>query len=211
MTMLASISCVLAFSSVASASLVDAPRAVGDMKHILVTLEDGAVGVHIDDMPGEPASTPVQLLRFPGESYTPGAVLNDTYYADRYGWLADGFISLSADEHFWIEQIGVTPGLNAYEGGMRMMRDAHTYAPIFSTDGSSPMWEWGGTMAHNWYSADAPGAYSATYRVFIGDGVGDAIPGFTDAQVTLSFVAVPSSGPIALAALSALGAVRRRR
>ena len=209
--MLASISCVLAFSSVASASLVDAPRAVGDMKHILVTLEDGAVGVHIDDMPGDPASTPVQLLRFPGESYTPGAALNDTFYSDRFGWIADGFIALGPDEHVWIERIGGTPGLNVYEGGMRMMRDMHTYEPIFSTDASSPSWEWGGTMVHNWYSADAPGAYDATYRVFIGDAAGQTLPGFTDAQVTLSFLAVPSPGPIVLAAISACGAARRRR
>ncbi len=208
---LATVSFVLALAPVAAASLADAPRAVGGMKHVMVTLNGSAVGVHVDDMPGDPASNPVELLRFPGESYTPGAALNDTYYSDRYGWLADGFISLGPDEHVWIEQLAATAGLSTYEGGMRMMRDMHSYDPIFSTDGSSPLWEWGGTMVHNWYAADAPGSYEATYRVFIGDSAGAALQGFTDAQVTLSFIAIPAPGPIALGALAMLGAARRRR
>lgn len=192
---------------------VSLPQVAGEMKHAMIGFDGTTITAHVDDLPGEPATDPVVLVSYPGDdAYTAGGVLDGTFYSARYGWLAEGFIALPAGGAIWIEQLSATPGLNVYEGGMRMMRENHTYAPLFGTEGSSSAWKWSGTMVHNWYSVDAPGTYDASYRVYIGDETtGAALTGFGSAVVSFSFVAVPApSAPIvALAGLAF--ATRRRR
>jgi len=190
------------------------PDISGAMKHVFISY-DSASGISswVDDsLPGDPASNPVVLNTFPGESY-PGnaAVLDDTYYSARYGWLANGFINLQPDEAIWIERVDATPGLDVYEGGMRGMWAMHSFDPILGTAGSSDLWQWNGTMMHNWYATDAVGSFEATYRVFLGDLAGNEIAGVASDTVTLTFNAIPSPGALGIAACGLLAATRRRR
>lgn len=199
----------LTAACLAQGALADVPNIFGmPMEHIMLTFEDGEVGAHA----GRDASDPVEMRRFDGESYDGASgVLDGTYYSDQYGWLADGFISLAAGEFMWIETTSTSAGLNVYEGGMRPVRATHSYDAILGTDGSSDRWMWGGTMTHNWYSADELGAYEATYEVYVGDENGDAFMQYQSASVTLYFNAVPAPSGLALLTLGAAGAVRRRR
>ncbi len=184
------------------------PNNVGmPMRHVMISLEGNAVGVHVDG-----GDAPTTLMRFPGETYLGSAsVLDGKAYGDQFGWLADGFIDPGPGNGISIELVSASAGLETYEGGRRMMKDTHTYNPIFGTAGSSMAWDWPGTMVHNWYAAQDNGFYSATYRVFVSDADGNAVAGFTDAQVTLHFDAVPAPGAAGLLALGGLVASRRRR
>lgn len=193
---------------VCSGAAADIPNIHGTpMEHVNITFDGGSIGVELDNPGAE-----VEMRRFPGESYDGDAsVLNGSYYSDQFGWLADGFISLGAGESIWIERTASSSGLDVYEGGMRMMRANHSYDPILGTDGSSDIWRWDGTMTHNWYAADAPGAYEATYEVFVGDAQGNALAQYESDTITLSLNAVPAPGSLAVLALGTIGAARRRR
>ncbi len=184
------------------------PNNVGmPMRHIMISLEGNALHAHAD---WDDQRTILQ--RFPGETYLGAAsVLEGKAYGDQYGWLADGFIDPGAGNGISIELISATAGLETYEGGMRMMKANHTYNPIFGTDGSSTVWDWPGTMVHNWYAAELNGDYEATYRVFVSDAAGNAVAGFTDATVTLYFRAVPTPGVLGVLGVGGLVAARRRR
>lgn len=185
------------------------PQVEGSMKHVFVTVENQVLAVELE---GD-ADEVMQMLRYPGEEYfAPADVLDDTYYNSRYGWLSGGFIDLPQGAGIFVRTVSSDAGLSVYEGGMRMMRESHTYAPILGTAGSNDVWQWGGTMVHNWYAADVPGAYAATYEVYVGDAAtGDALSGYVSDQVTLVFNAVPAPGALALLGLGSLSAVRRRR
>jgi len=184
------------------------PNNVGmPMRHVTIALEDNAIALHVDDP--DVAST---LMRFPGETYLGGAsVLEGKAYGDQYGWLADGFVDPGFGNGISIQLVSATAGLETYEGGRRMMKATHSYDPIFGTAGSSDVWSWGGAMTHNWYAAVENGVYSATYRVFVSDADGHAVGGFSDAQITLNFNAVPAPGAAGVLALGGLIAARRRR
>ncbi len=187
---------------------VSLPNVWGPMEHVMISLENGAVHAHVNT----DATSPIELHRFEGQPYDgASSVLQDTYYSSQYGWIADGFINLGADEFMWIERIDASDGLNVYEGGMRMMREMHTYNAIQGTDGSDDAWNWGGTMVHNWYSADTLGAYEATYRVFVGDEFGNAFAQYQSDTVTLNFNAVPAPGAMGILASAGLIATRRKR
>ncbi|MCW5777483.1 MAG: PEP-CTERM sorting domain-containing protein [Phycisphaeraceae bacterium] len=196
--------------AVASACSADVwPHADGMMKHIMVALENQTIMVHVE---GDPLES-LEMLRYPGESYTPPAdVLNEKFYNSRYGWMADGFISLPDGAGVFVSVLSSDAGLEVYEGGMRSMKHMHTYAPILGTAGSDPSWLWGGTMVHNWYAASKPGSYSATYSVYVGDvATGAPLDGYTPGQATVFFHAVPAPGSLGALALGAVVAGRRRR
>lgn len=184
------------------------PNNVGmPMRHVMISLEDNAIGLHVDD-----ADIATTLMRFPGETYNGAAnVLEGKAYGDQYGWLADGFVDPGFGNGVSIELLSATDGLETYEGGMRPMKADHSYDAIFGTEGSSMVWDWDGTMTHNWYAAQDNGFYSATYRVFVSDANGDAVSGIADAQITLNFNAAPAPGAVGVLAISGLVATRRRR
>jgi hypothetical protein len=200
------------WTGAASADLSTAPRVGGEMKHVAIFFDGSAVTAHVEALPDEPAEASVELVRYPGERYTPGGVLDGTYYSARYGWIIAAPFALGPDERMWIELIGATPGLKAYLGGMRTMRDKHSYAPIFGTDGSPAGTEWNGMMRHDWFSVDGPGDYEATFRVYVGDAGGAPSPGLEAGEVTLRWTAIPSPGAAgALAVGAVVVGVRRRR
>ncbi len=181
------------------------PQTIGDMEHVMVSLDPDMQMIHVH---APHVSLP---LRNFGESHFPPAdVLDGEGYNDQYGWVADGLIQLDPGHAIWIELLTQTPGLETYEGGMRMMKHEHTYAPLFTTAGSPALWRWGGTMVHNWYAASTPGDYDATYRVFVGDESGAPLPGYTPGEVTLHWTYVPEPSTIALLLIGVAGISARR-
>ena len=192
--------------SAGTASAQTWPQVDGPMEHVMIAFDGTAVTSHAD------FASPPEMKNY-GESYTPPAdVLDGTFYSSQFGFLADGFISLDAGTAIWIEMTSATPGLEVYEGGMRMMRDMHTYAPIFGTDGSSATWKWNGMMHHPWFAATNPGNYSADFNIYIGDEItGAALSGYVPSTVTLEWVTVPAPTSASILGLGGLVAMRRRR
>lgn len=186
----------------------EAPGIVGPMEHVLINYDGSSLTVGFDSNDnGEPNV----LDDRGGASYTGAAsVLSGRMINDQYGWLANGFIQLGAGEGIWIEAVSVSEGLDVYEGGMRPMRENHTYEAILGTEGSSSIWRWSGLMTHNWYAADEAGSYEATYRVFVGDATTGADLGIASDTVTLSFVAVPAPASGVVLGLACVAARRRR-
>ena len=179
------------------------------MEHIMVSMDDtNTLNAHVNTSAGNP----IEMLRFPGETYDGNAsALNGQYYSDQYGWILDGIVDPGLGNSIWIELIDQTQGLETYEGGRRMMIDMQSFDPIFGTDGSDTAWQWSGMMTHNWYAAAELGDYEATYSVYVGDSAGNAVAGFTASSITLNLRAVPAPAPLALLGLGALTATRRKR
>lgn len=195
------------FCGLASADAIWPHNTPGPMRHIMVSLDGAMLHAHV-----EGGTAPTMLDRYPGETYLGAAsVLEGTAYGNQFGWMADGFINPGAGNTIAIELVSATSGLMTYQGGMRSMVSMHTFAPIFGTAGSSPVWNWSGMMAHHWYAAAENGDYEATYRIFVSDSAGNAVAGYTDAFATLHFRAVPTPGGAAVLGLAGLVAARRRR
>lgn len=183
----------------------------GGMKHVLITFDGTSLGIEVD--PNTPSlPLPLAMQTF-GESYQGAAgVLDDTYYSSQYGFLADGFISLPAGAAISIEMLSASAGLDVYEGGRRMMRDTHTYAPIFGTNGSDASWQWDGQMHHPWFAVSELGFYEAEFEVFLSDAVtGERLPGFASDSLTLQWEAVPAPSTAMVLGLGGLVASLRRR
>jgi len=186
---------VLSVVGMASVAMADTPHMGGQMNHILVSLFDNTIYAAIEN----PGDMPLTLYNY-GEHYSGGAsVLNRSGYNAQYGWLANGFIDLPPDAGIWIEPIDVTEGLRTYE--------ALTFDPIFGTDSSSSLWQWDGSMTHNWYAAYAAGDYQATYNIFVGTLDGQPYPGYTPGQISLTW-SYPAGG---LDGLAGFGSVSTRR
>lgn len=184
------------------------PRNEGAMVHVNVGFAQNAIEVSLE---GDPQQQ-LPLLNF-GETYEGNAaVLSNKFYSDQYGIKAAGFLSLPENTAIWLQLLSQTPGLETYEGGMRMHTPMHTYAPLFTTNGSSSIWSWGGTMAHNWYAAAAPGEYEATYLVYLGTPTGVPLTQYASDTVTLRWKAVPEpSAAVLLAAGASWCMLRRKR
>ncbi len=181
------------------------PQTIGEMVHVEVSLDDSVISI-------APVHDGNLELHYFAESYTPPAdVLDGKGYNDQYGWTTSGFWDLPPDALVWIEVLAHTPGLQTYEGGRRMHKDTHTYAPILATADSPTIWQWDGMMWHHWYAASDLGDYEAAYRVYIGDAQGEPLPGFTPGQVTLSWQYIPAPSSAVLTGLAGLVGLRRRR
>lgn len=180
------------------------PQSNGSMWHIMIGFDGTDITI---GAPTNPA--PLEMFNY-GEAYTaPADVLDGRMYNDQYGWLANGIFTPPTDTAIWIMQTGGTAGLETFEGGMRPMRPNHTYNPIF-TDSVTP-WMWGGAMTHHWHTATAPGAYQATYEVYIGDLSGLPLSQYGSDTVTLQWNAIPAPGSALIMASLGLASLRRRR
>ena len=125
------------------------------------------------------------------------AVLNGKAYNYQYAWNPGGIFTNPPGAAVWIECISASPGLETYDGpGNKMLTVPRNYAPIFGTAGSSPRWQWYGSMAHNSYAVLNPSnsVMSATYRIYFGDaqtGSREAYAGYGDATMTLTWTVDP--------------------
>ncbi len=182
-----SLSLLLALATAAPA-LAQTPKMGGPMKHIAVQLHGNQLECHVDPL------VPMPRLQSYAETYSgAAAVLNGTFYNAQYGWMIEGLWQAPEGSSLWIEQIDATTGLLAYRGGTMM--NPGSFAPIFSTSGSSPRINWSGTMMHNWYATHRTGDHAATYRVYFGDAAGVPVAGFGAGEVTLTWTAVAPACP----------------
>ena len=200
----------ITLAATAVSAIADLPNAhTWPMEHIMVSMDaNNALHAHVM----ADANNPIEMLRFVGESYEGNAsALDDQFYADQYGWVLDGIVDPGFGNSIWIEMTDQSAGLNTYEGGMRMMIPAQTFDPIFATANSDTGWQWNGTMTHHWYSASELGDYDASYRIYIGDSMGNKVDGFAETSITLNLRAVPTPSGLALLSMGTLIATRRKR
>lgn len=155
----------------------DVPDLGGPMSHLLVSVFDQQVFVGFES----PSMQRVDMqLSAPGAFDGPASVLNGTGYNAQFGWLANGFISLPPDAGVYVERVSSSPHLSVY--------GAQSFDPILGTDGSSDIWQWGGSMTHNWYATRMLGPHTVEYEVFVGDASGERLDGWTGGRVELSFL-----------------------
>jgi hypothetical protein len=166
--------CVLGMAS--ASAMASVPAMGGGMSHILVTVFEQQVYLSFES----PEMSTVELQNY-DESYNGSAsVLDNTGYNSQFGWLANGFISLPPASGIFVRTLHSSPYLDVYsENG---------YDPILGIDGSNELWEWDGTMTHNWYSSRVMGGtHTALYEVFVGDLSGQPLAGYGAGQIQLSF------------------------
>ena len=175
------------------------------MVHVMIDFDGTDLHAHAD-------TTPLSMIDYGDTHFAPANVLDGKYISSQYGFLADGFITLPEGGAIWIEMVSATPGIEAYEGGMRNARQNHTYAPIFGTAGSPAAWKWGGTMHHPWFAAEDFGSYSMTLNLYMGDAdTGAPLDGFGSQSVTLNWQTVPAPTTSALLGVCGILGLRRRR
>jgi len=133
----------------------------------------------------------------------PWEVLNGTGFSRILGWYdpnatkTDGTAlkdkiqaAYGTGAGIWIEVLNQSEGLKTYQAvgkfgvnsdnSQTVDPNAHAYAGIFGTDGSSTKWKWDYGMDHNvyvmpWNTLVAGQQYSATYNVYVGDSQGNKI------------------------------------
>ena len=194
----------------------------GGMKHALVSVSGTTVSVHISEPPTDVApASPVVMTSGHGVDYDPGKfdVLEGVSFNAQYGWLPGSALTLPTDRAIWIERTGAMQpagsAFHVYEGGMGMTNDAlmegmpyWTMDEIYANDGDQ--WQWDGRMQHDYYTADMPGSYAMSFRVYVGDLTGAEDVTYTPGTATLQFRVVPEPATWALAVLGVAGTLARR-
>ena len=181
------------------------------MKHALVSLSGTTLAVHV----AEPPATPVTMMSGHGTDFTPEKfnVLENVFFNAQHGWLPDSFFSLPAERTVWIERIGATQPASAnfhvYDGGNGMEgMAAWTMSEIYIADGDK--WQWDGKMQHDYFTADLPGNYSMSFRVYLADQSGSQDLSYTPAEATFRFRVVPEPVSAVLLLLGSLGWIVKR-
>ena len=159
----------------ACSAAASTPTLGGPMSHLLVTLFQNQVFLTFES----PSMSTVSMQDNDGDFTGGASVLNGMGYNAQFGWLANGFISLPPESGIFVRTLAGSPHLSVYE--------ETTFASILGTDDSSDIWQWDGTMTHNWYSTDTHGSHFARYEVFVGDMLGNPLHGYTSASIDLWF------------------------
>lgn len=158
-----------------------APPLGGEMNHATIELGFDNVFELDVERPG------FMLMSDPGAGFTGvEGVLNGNVFNAQYGWLIGGFWSPPFGTTVWIEALSQDERLSVYLG--RPIGGTPYFSPIFGTDGSSPRIAWDGSMLHNYYAAPTLGVFEAAYRVYIGDGSGNPIAGYTDDTIEFAWM-----------------------
>lgn len=200
-----------------SPAIADIPTLGGPMSHLLVTLFQNEIFITFES----PAMATVGMQDNDGTFVGSSMVLNDLGYNAQFGWLANGFISLPPSSGIFIQTISASDHLSVFEQG--------SFDPILGTDNSSVIWQWDGTMIHNWYATDVHGPHNASYEVFVGDLSGNPIDGYQSGFVDLNFQygpdfsgrvgtrgsspsnPIPAPGTLGIVVASMVMATRRKR
>lgn len=157
----------------------DIPQMGGPMSHLLVSIFDQQVFVTFES----PAMSTVEMIEGAGSFSGSASVLDGLGHNSQFGWLANGFISLPPSSGVFVRLLGGSPHLSVYS--------EFGYDPILGTDGSSLIWQWDGTMVHNWYASDVMGPHRVGYEVFVGDLSGNPLDGWIAGAVDLNFTYGP--------------------
>ncbi|MEZ6165494.1 MAG: hypothetical protein R3B67_13795 [Phycisphaerales bacterium] len=165
----------LTIAIAAGSATASNPTLGGPMSHLLVTVFNNEVFLSFES----PSMSTVTMQDNDG-TFTAGAsVLNNTGYNAQFGWLANGFISIPPSSGIFVRHLAGSPHLSVHE--------ETSFQPILGTDGSSDVWQWDGTMTHNWYSTDTHVEHAVRYEVFVGDTLGNPLAGFTSSTIDLHF------------------------
>jgi hypothetical protein len=116
-------------------------------------------------------------------------------FSRRYGFVMDANTdALPLDTALWIRNLSRSPGLGIY---LYRSSEPKAWQPIFGTAGSSPVWQWDGTMFHPGVAAPAgTNDYSAVFEVFLADtATGTEVPGSSSGPLTLHWTTVPDGRP----------------
>ncbi len=199
-----------------SGALASSPTLGGPMSHLLITLFNNEIFLTFES----PSMSTVTMQDNTGDFTAGASALNRSGYNGQFGWLANGFISLPPSSGIFVRTLNSSPHLSVYE--------ETTFASILGTDGSDDVWQWDGTMTHNWYATDTHGEHLARYEVFVGDLAGNPLSGYTPATIDLRFeygqdlsgrigtrgsglvASTPTPGTLVTLSVALLG-VRRRR
>lgn len=157
------------------------PTLGGPMSHLLVSVFQQTVYLTLES----PDMGTVVMQE--GHGFNgPAGVLNGTGYNAQFGWLANGFIALPSGAGMFVRTIGGSPWITVYsESG---------FQPILGTRGSDPVWQWNGTMVHNWYATRVHGEHTVTHEVFVGDQFARPLDGWTPGIIDLGFLYAPVKG-----------------
>ena len=175
----------------------------------------------------------------------PWSVLQDSAFSRQLGWWAgSGTASTTLRSNIeaaygtgasiWIEAISQSAGLDTYlaigkygvnvNNTMTVDPAAHGYTGIFGTAGSSSMWQWDYQMDHNtyavpWADLSPNQQYTATYKVYVGDALGNELAAASGASTletwtwnapALMPVPEPTTSVLMAAGLGLLGCATRR-
>jgi hypothetical protein len=219
---------------IASAHAYSSPPSWMPMTMLNVSLDTSTLRLDVVDQATKMgAGVYAGLTLAPLGTYDPAqpwAVLNHTEYSRRLGWddanrigntdpslLINNLIhsTYGPGASIWIDCLSKSAGLECYLAvGMYGTNSPSAYSGIFGTAGSATKWQWDGMMDHNTYAVDAnltsPGQlFSATYKVYIGDALGNEIlnPDNSSASTieTWTWQAVPEPTTMSLALLGLAG------
>jgi len=199
-----------------SSALADTPTLGGPMSHLLVTLFQNQIFVTYES----PSMSTVEMQDNDGSFLGSSEVLNNMGYNAQFGWLANGFISLPPSSGIFVRTISSSPHILVYEEG--------SFHEILGTGLSDEVWQWDGTMTHNWYATDVHGPHSARYEVFVGDLAGNQLLGYESGFVDFNFdygldlsgrigifgdsvSAVPTAGTLSAFAACLIPSFKRRK
>ncbi len=161
--------------ALSTGALANSPTLGGPMSHLLVTLFQNQIYLTYES----PSLAVVDMQDSSGDFTGGASVLNNSGYNGQFGWLANGFISLPPDSGIFVRTVSISQHLDVYEQG--------SFSEIMGTHNSEEIWQWNGTMVHNWYSTDTHGTHHASYEVFIGDSNGNPLDGFQSGTIDLNF------------------------
>lgn len=207
--------CILAANSTYASTLskLPTPMEQGGMIHVNVTFTDAPSGTfQVTPDAGTPTLQPISLWS-PGDDFLPA----DPWYSSlslteqglpfnsQYGFLIDstGSDLVPSGTSLGIRLLSATPGLVAH---YYRATDPKAFTPIFGPSHDYVLWN--GNMWHPVFTALTAGNYSATFELFLADTEGSGVadftttalpqPGYSTAQVTLNFTAVPEPATSAL-------------
>jgi hypothetical protein len=230
-TLHAALAALLALAPCAVATTlttIPSPVAQGGMVHINTVFLDQASGtfdIHLDT--GTPELKPLTLWK-PGDTFDPSDPWYDELdpsqqgrlFSSRYGFLVDVGNSDPTPAGFslGVRLVSASPGLAAYY--YRGTSGSELFDEVFTPSHDYVLWS--GVMWHPVFTASAPGNYSATFEFFVANAtrsgdvdystVASPAAGYSTAQATLNFAAVPepASALLVMAGAGALACLRRR-
>ncbi len=170
---------IVPIAILATAASANIPQMGGPMSHLLVSIFNQQVFLSFES----PSMSTVELLDGPGAYQGNASVLDHSGINSQFGWLVNGTVSLPSSSGVFVRTLGGSPHLSVYS--------EFGYAPILGTDGSDPVWQWDGTMTHNWYASEIKGLHSVRYEVYVGDLSGNPLDGWTGGGIELNFTYGP--------------------
>jgi hypothetical protein len=168
---------ILGFCGLCSTAMAN-PNLGGPMSHVLVSVYQQAVYLTLESPDMD------TVVMQDGHGFTgPASILNGSGYNAQFGWLSNGFIALPPGAGMFVRTVGGSPWVDVYS--------QWGFDPVLGTRGSDPVWQWNGTMVHNWYATRVHGEHTVTHEVFVGDQFGRPLDGWTSGTIDLRFLYGP--------------------